>query len=549
MKTRALLFLSLLTLPALAAPPSAVRPEVKLGFDNRPERLEWFRDLGFGMFIHWSVDGQLGGDISHILAGASDDFRKRYFEELPKSFNPRKFRPEEWAVLARLAGMKYVVFTTKHHNGFAMWSSKTTPFSVKNTPYKRDLLGEVVKAFRAEGIAVGFYFSPEDFHWLHTNGKVVTRRPQPGVTPLENEALMKLDRAQLQELATRYGAVDVWFLDGPGAGMRDVIWKAQPNAVITRDVIDTPEQTIPGVPLDRPWESCLTMGTNWSYKPTHEVYRSGTELIEILIETRAKGGNLLLNVGPRPDGELPIEQEERLREIALWNFAYGEAIRNVRPWVISNEGNFWFTKKKDEDTVYVFLNKLTWAMGERKTFTLRSVKASPDSKVTVLGATSETLEYKPEVDPRPRWKQDDKGLHLDVMMAQRLYNDRKWPNSLVVKITKVSPGMKLPAVATGRGSRTSGGAALEGQLVSLGEAPAVEVSFQYRRRKGTEDLLKQEAPWKTTPPARLTAPGPFTATISGLEAGVIYEFRSVVKHPLITLYGEEKPLAVVVGAN
>jgi alpha-L-fucosidase len=548
MKIRSIVLLSLLSVPALAAPPSAVRPELKLGFDNKPERLEWFRDLGFGMFIHWSVDGQLGGDISHILAGASEDFRKRYFAELPKSFEPRKFAPRDWAVLARLAGMKYVVFTTKHHNGFAMWASKTTPFNVKNTPFKRDLLGEVVKAFRAEGIAIGFYFSPEDFHWLHTNGKPVTRRPHPGVTPLENEALMKLDRAQLQELATKYGAVDVWFLDGPGGGMRDVIWKAQPNAVITRDVIDTPEQTIPGVPMDRAWESCLTMGTNWSYKPTHEVYRSGTELIEILIETRAKGGNLLLNVGPKPDGELPIEQEERLREIALWNFAYGEAIQNVRPWVISNEGNIWFTKKKNEDTVYVFLNKLTWAMGERKTFTLRSVKASPNSQVTVLGATSETLEYKPEVDPRPRWKQDEKGLHLDVMMAQRLYNDRKMPNALVLKITKVSPGLELPAVATEAGDRTSTGATVTGKLTSLGGAPAVQVGFQWRKRKGTEDLLKQEAPWKVTPRVRQTAPGPFTASITGMEPGVIYEYRAMVKHPLITLYGEDKPLAVVAAA-
>jgi alpha-L-fucosidase len=546
MKHRAFLLSPLLSLllaaPALAAAPSADRPEAKLGLGNKPERLEWFRDLGFGMFIHWSVDGQLGGDISHTLAGSSADFRKHFFEDLPATFNPRKLHPEDWAALAKLAGMKYVVFTTKHHSGFTMWDSKTTPFSVKHTPYKRDLLGEVVKAFRAQGIAVGFYFSPEDFHWLHTHGKLVTRRPFPGVTPQENPGLLEHDRAQLRELATRYGAVDVWFLDGPAAGMRDVIWKAQPNAVITRDVIETPEQTIPGVPLDRPWESCLTMGTNWSYKPTHEAYRSGTELIEILIETRAKGGNLLLNVGPKPDGELPIEQEERLRELALWHFTYGEAIHDVRPWVISNEGNIWFTKKKNEDTVYVFLNKVTWTMGQRQSFTLRSVRASKDSTVRVLGATSETLEYRPDVDPRPRFTQDDSGLHLDVMMAQRLYNDRKWPDPLVLEITKVSPGLQLPAVATATGQRRANAAIVKGELRSLGAAPAVEVAFEYRRRKGTEDLLKQEAPWTRTRLVRQSAPGAFSASVEGLDPGVIYEFRAVVKHPLITLYGEEKPL-------
>jgi alpha-L-fucosidase len=531
-----------LVTPALAAPPSAERPEAQLGLGNKPERLEWFRDLGFGMFIHWSVDGQLGGDISHPLAGASEDFRRRYFGELPATFNPPKFHPEDWAALAKLAGMKYVVFTTKHHSGFAMWDTKTTPFAINHTPFKRDLLAEVVKAFRAQGIAVGFYFSPEDFHWLHTHGKVVTRRPQPGVTPQENPGLLEHDRAQLKELATRYGAVDVWFLDGPGAGMRDVIWKAQPAAVITRDVIDTPEQTVPGVPLDRPWESCVTMGTNWSYKPTHEVYRSGTELIELLIETRAKGGNLLLNVGPKPDGELPIEQEERLRELALWHFTYGRAIHDVRPWVVSNEGNIWFTKKKDADTVYVFLNKVSWSLGERKQFTLRSVRASADSQVTVLGATGETLEYKPDVDPRPHFTQDAGGLRLDVMMSQRLYNDRKWPDPIVLEITKVSPGMQLPAVATSDGSRSKASALVHGALLSLGGAPAVEVGFQYRRRKGAEDLLKQEVPWQSTKLVSRSATGVFNATIDGLDPAVTYEFRAIVQHPLITRYGEERPL-------
>ena len=427
-----------------AAPASKDRPEKAQGLDNKPERLEWFRDLGFGLFIHWGLDSQIGSVISHSLAGADTEYRRKYFEELPKTFEPRKFNPKEWAQLARLAGVQYVVFTTKHHSGFAMWNTKTTPFNVMRTPAKRDLTADIVKAFRAEGIKVGFYFSPEDFHWLHTNGKPVTRRPHPGVLPQENPGLMKLDRAQLHELATQYGPIDVWFFDGEAAGMRDVVWRAQPNAVVTRDVIDTPEQTIPGVPLDRAWESCLTMGTQWQYKPTHEKYRSGTELLEILIETRAKGGNLLLNVGPKPDGELPIEQEERLREFALWNFTFGESIHAVRPWVVTNEGNLWFTKKKDENTVYVFITRTPWVMGDRKSFTLRSVRSTAKTEISVLGADGKILEYKPEADAASHFRQDEKGLHLDVIMAQRLYNDRKWPNPVVVKLTNVEPGMRPP---------------------------------------------------------------------------------------------------------
>ena len=134
---------------------------------NRPERLEWFRDLGFGMFIHWRVDAPLGGVISHSLVGASEDYTRRFFEDLPRGFNPRKFHPQDWASLAKLAGMKYVVFTTKHHAGFCMFDTKTTPYNVMNTPWGKDMTAEIVQAFRDEGIAVGLYFSPDDFHYLH----------------------------------------------------------------------------------------------------------------------------------------------------------------------------------------------------------------------------------------------------------------------------------------------------------------------------------------------------------------------------------------------
>ena len=135
----------------------------KLVNRNRPERVEWFRNAGFGLFIHWSVDGQLGTVISHSLVGASEDYVKRYFEELPKTFNPKKFDPSTWAVQAKLAGFKYVVFTTKHHNGFCMYDSKTTDFDVASTPFRRDITAEVVQAFRAQGIGIGFYFSPGRF--------------------------------------------------------------------------------------------------------------------------------------------------------------------------------------------------------------------------------------------------------------------------------------------------------------------------------------------------------------------------------------------------
>ena len=517
-----------------AAPPTE-------GSRNRPERLEWFRDLGFGMFIHWSVDAPLGGVISHSLVGASDDYTRRFFEELPRAFNPRKFHPGDWAALARMAGMKYVVFTAKHHAGFCMFDTKTTQFSVMNTPWGKDLTGPILKAFREQGLATGLYFSPDDFHYLHGAGRPMARAPHPGVAPAEVPGLLDFDRAQVRELMTNYGPVDIVFFDGPAEGLREVAWDIQPDTVVTRGAMETPEQRLPGVPLDRPWEACVTMGTEWPYRPAQEKYKSGTELIELLIETRAKGGNLLLNVGPKPDGELPIEQEERLREIGLWNFVNGESITDVRPWVVTNEGDVWFTKKKGQDTVYAFLTKTAWVLGQRKTFTLRSVHATDATTLRVLGHDGKVLEYRPDVDPRPTFRQDAEGLHVSPMMAQRLYTDRKWTNPVVLELTHVKPGLTPPVVAAGEPTWNAAGSAatLRGELKDLGGASAVAVGFQHRRRKGVEELYTPELPWIDTAFVSRSSPGPFSAEISGLEPGVEYEFRVVAKHPLLTVAGEE----------
>jgi hypothetical protein len=178
------------------------------------------------------------------------------------------------------------------------------------------------------------------------------------------------------------------------------------------------------------------MGTQWQYKPTNEVYKSGTEIIEMLIETRAKGGSLLLNIGPMPDGRTPIEQESRLREVALWMAVNNKAIYNSRPWTVTNEENFWFTKSKDSETVYAFLTGIPdWERGTRREFLLRSVAASDDTKITVLGQSDRVVEYMPDVDATSRFKQTPDGLSISVVRAQRLYNDHKWPNPIVVEIT------------------------------------------------------------------------------------------------------------------
>lgn len=402
---------------------------------NKPEREQWFMDAGFGMFIHWSMDSQLGAVISHSMAGASDDYLDRFVNELPKTFNPKKFDPEEWAVLAKLAGMKYVVFTTKHHSGFCMWDTKTTEFNVMNTPFHRDITNEIFDAFRKQGIAIGVYFSPEDFHYLYENKIPVGRLQHPQHYPANNPGLMKLDKAQLKELLSNYGKIDVIFFDGPADELKEYAWQLQPNVVVTRGQMQTPEQKLPDKPIPGPWEACFTMGTDWQYKPTNDPHKSGTEIINMLIEIRAKGGNLLMNIGPKPDGEIQIEQEARLQELALWNMVNQESVHNIRPWEIIKEGDIWFTKSKDANTVYAFVpSGKEWRYGERKEFLFKTLEGNNKTKVSILGYASELVEYRQGVDAGIYTDNTTMGLLISAVNGHRLYTNNQWPNPVVLKI-------------------------------------------------------------------------------------------------------------------
>jgi len=512
------------------------------GRTNDPGAVEVFRDRGLGLFIHWSVDGALGGVISHSLVGASPDYVDRFFRILPGTFNPERYQPEKWAALAKLAGFEYVTFTTKHHAGFCMWDTATTPFSVTQTPYGKDITRQLVDAFRKQGIAIGFYFSPDDFYWLHQHGITINRHVK-GVYPQDIPELMDYTKRQLKELLTNYGPIDYFFFDGPAEQLVDYAWSLQPNLVITRGVMETPEQYTPGIALPGAWEGNLTMGTEWPWKPTNEIYKSGTELIEVLIETRAKGGNLLLNIGPKPDGEIAIEQESRLREIALWNFVNGESIKNVRPWVITNENNIWFTRHKDSNTVYAFLTKMRpWKLGEAKTITLRSVLPTPQTEISVLGQSDEIVEYRPEVKPRTTWTEDTGGLHIKLYRAQRLYTDRRWPDPVVLKITNAQPGLTPPAVLTmgADWSTSTSTSILHGRLTNPGNVERVEVGFQYRPKKDGTDLSEKIEPWIDLPLSPRTSIGEFSFELKNLTPNREYEYRACVRHPLITIYGQDK---------
>jgi alpha-L-fucosidase len=405
---------------------------------NIPERNEAFMDWGLGMFIHWGVDVQLGSVISHSMVGASDEYLERYIRELPRSFDPGDFDPGRWAKMARLAGFEYMVFTTKHHSGFCMWPTETTDFSVKNTPFQRDVVGEYVKACRENGLKVGFYFSPDDFHFLHRQGKVIRRLADYAMIT-GNPDLLEFNSRQVKELFDNYGPVDVMFFDSfENDALVQLVHRLQPDCIVTRGEMETPEQNIPDAPVPGPWEACFTLGNQWQFKPSNEEYKSGTELINMLIEIRAKGGNLLINMGPDPEGRIPFEQERVFRELSLWMFVNREAIHGIRPCEKIRERDIWFTKSKDGRDVYMFLRGLErWDLGERRYFTVRSVEATEKTSISVLGQNDKVVEYRPEISPASGFTQKEGELTFSVYRAQRLYNNRLWPNPVVVKMTNV----------------------------------------------------------------------------------------------------------------
>jgi len=285
----------------------------------------------------------------------------------------------------------------------------------------------------------------------------------------------------------------------------------------------------------------MTMGTAWQYQPQNEHYKSGGELIRLLIQTRAKGGNFLLNVGPKPNGELPIEEEERLREMALWMFVNSDAIYAVRPWVITNEGNIWFTKKKDNSALYAIVESdAPWPRATWKEFTLHSVRATEKTEISVLGQNDQVVEYHPEIKPKSTWHQEKDGLHVRVMQTQRLQDNFRWPNPAVLKISNVEPAFVPPHVqTTGSTFEPSGQQAmLQGDVLDMGDSSSLEVGFEYRPILG-EDVNSRSSAWIATPTQTISRPGPFKAQIEGLDPKGTYEFRAVVRHPLLPLYGAE----------
>ena len=317
--------------------------------DTHEQRMKWWREARFGMFIHWGVysvpAGIWHGDQSkHIGEWLMLDYKIPVAEygALAAQFNPVKFNAREWVRLAKNAGMRYIVITSKHHDGFAMFHSRVSPYNIyEATPFKRDPLKELAEACRKEGIKLGFYYSQAQ-DWHHPGGAATKGGHwDPAQDGSMDEYLDKIAVPQVQELLTGYGSLGVLWWDTPKdmtpARVKKLLplLKLQPD-IITNNRLDkdkltgdfsTPEQKIPptGIP-GKDWETCMTMNSTWGYKSFDNKWKSTEVLIRNLVDIASKGGNYLLNVGPTSEGLIPSPSVERLKEIGKWMKVNGEAI-------------------------------------------------------------------------------------------------------------------------------------------------------------------------------------------------------------------------------
>ncbi|MBT3386220.1 MAG: alpha-L-fucosidase [Prolixibacteraceae bacterium] len=317
---------------------------------EKTERLSWWTEARFGMFIHWGSYAQAARhEWVKKRERISDEEYQKYFE----IFNPDLFDPAEWAKKAKAAGMKYAVITTKHHEGFNMFKSEYTDYNVTNTPYGKDIIKEWVDAFRAEGLGIGFYYSLIDWH--HPEYTIDRVHPQSVRTQEEYDELNKNRdmsiyreylKNQVREILTNYGKVDILWLDYsfPGKFGKDrddwgsvelmkMVRKLQPEILVNdrADLKDyqggwdftTPEQfkvqSWPEIDGEKiPWETCQTFSGSWGYYRDEHTWKDNKQLLVLLIESVSKGGNVLLNVGPTARGTFDQRADKALKEMGEW---------------------------------------------------------------------------------------------------------------------------------------------------------------------------------------------------------------------------------------
>ena len=331
------------------------------------EQMKWFREDRYGLFISWSPGCMSGMELSWARRGPRPYDDKGHYEEEKtvrmdvydnyyKSFNPNRFNAEEWVRMAKDAGMKYIVFTSKHHDGFSNFHTKFSDYSIANTGFKRDIVRELADACHEAGMRFGIYYSVRD--WYH-----------PDYLKGDNSKYREFYTGQLRELLSNYGKVDILWFDstfGPEnmwdfEGVLKMIFSLQPDILINDRYgkgwagdYYTPEQRLGSFDRERPWETCTTLvDGQWSYRPNGMLY-SFRETLGLLLGAVGGDGNLLLNIGPMPSGKIEERQADRLRDVGAWLKEYGEGIYGSRGGPYKS-GNWGYSTLK-EDQIYLFLN-------------------------------------------------------------------------------------------------------------------------------------------------------------------------------------------------
>ena len=355
------------------------------------ERLEWFQDQKLALMMHFGVYSQLGICESWPLSNGDADWSRediywekdaetfrRQYTELNKSFNPVCIEPEKWAEMAVRNGFRYLIFTTKHHDGFCMFDTALTDYKVTSpdcpfhTHKHANIAKDVFEAFRQKGIAIAAYFSKPDWHcpwyWAEGQEKPVAFDRNPTYDPAQKpelwERYVQFTHGQIMELMRDYGRIDILWLDGgqvaPQNGqdirLSEVVREArklQPWLLTADRTVGgenenyiTPEQSVPASPIRVPWESCVTVGHAFSYR-FDEQYKTPRQLVHLLIDVVCRGGNLALNIAPQPNGMLPAQAVRSVNGLGDWLRTNGEAIYGTRMTEPNECGRVAFTRKGD----------------------------------------------------------------------------------------------------------------------------------------------------------------------------------------------------------
>lgn len=321
---------------------------------TREERMTWWHEAKFGMFIHWGLYSVLG---QHEWAMELEGIPIPQYELLAKNFKPKPNAARDWARLAKRAGQKYMVMTTKHHEGFCLWDTKLTDYCAPKQGPGRDLVKEYVEAARAEGLRVGFYYSLMDWH--HPDGAICKTDEEA------RKRFVAYTHGLIRELLTNYGKIDVlWYdVDWPltpeqweSERMNEMIFELQPEIIVNnRNGLDgdfsTPEQHIEAAKTGRAWETCMTLNDSWGFNRGDDAWKTPKTIVSNLATCAQGGGNYLLNIGPMPDGSVPPRTVEILNEVGAWLDTNGKSIYGTERGTFSSGTNNVFTRRGN--TLYV----------------------------------------------------------------------------------------------------------------------------------------------------------------------------------------------------